>query len=94
MTDKKAERDGWRRSLRSAYTGSLGFELHRTGARSVLTLEGVVSVLRIADECIRLATHGGIVSVNGTGLLLSVFEARCVRIFGKISSVELGYGRS
>ena len=92
MTDKGTGRE--RTGLGRIFSGAGGFELRRGRVRSELTLSGVVSVQVIEDGCIRLATHDGTISVRGSGLLLSVFEERTVRIYGRVVSVELGYGRT
>ena len=92
MTDKDIGRGCPR--LGELFRGETGLEIRRSRALSELTLSGVVSVQVIEDGCIRLATHRGAVSVYGSRLLLSVFEERTVRIYGRIVSVELGYGRT
>jgi hypothetical protein len=92
MTEKDTVRG--RALADGLFKGETGLEIRHTRNRSELTLCGVVSVQVIEDGCIRLATHGGAVSVYGSRLLLSVFEERTVRIYGRIVSVELGYGRT
>ena len=94
MTEKERAARKPDTHLSELFEGSSCFELRRSHGRCALTLGGVVSVQEIGDECIRASTHSGTVLVRGSRLLLSVFEERTVKIYGKITSVELGYGRT
>ena len=96
LTRKRNEKTSGRlRALASQILSSgSGFELWRRQGRAVLSLEGVLSVRHLTEECISLATHSGVVSVKGRGLALLIFEARSVKVYGIIESVELGYGRT
>ena len=52
------------------------------------TVDGRCSVLEYTDELILLNTRTGIVKLTGAGLNIPLMEQSCVKICGKIFSVE------
>lgn len=66
----------------------------RAGRGMRLSVGGIVAVAELSEEKIMLVTHSGRVEVAGDGLLLSVFEGRCVEICGRILEVRFAYGKA
>ena len=95
--NKKSSMESFRgigRAVAQIAENGSGFELRRIRGRAVLFFEGVLSIRHFSEELICLATHGGRITVKGREFALLLFEARAVKIYGIVESVELGYGRS
>ena len=69
-------------------------EMRKTRVGAELVVTDILSIEEYSDEKIVLATHKGRIIIHGTGLLISVFEKRCVEVFGRIERFEMGYGRT
>ncbi len=68
-------------------------ELKKNSRGAVLLLSGVVSIAEYSAERVEVLTHSGRINLLGEGLTLSAMEDRSVEVYGRIDSLELGYGR-
>ncbi len=68
-------------------------ELRRGESGATVAFFGVVAISELSDSRITLKAHGGSLSIVGSSLSLSLFENRCAEISGRISQLEIGYGR-
>ena len=82
------------RKERSQLKSLSEIEISRLRGSAILELSGVFCVKEISSDLIKLQTKEGLVLVRGKGLRLSLFEGRCIEIFGVIEGVELGNGRA
>lgn len=92
MTEVKAQK-GIREILSGAVTEGLTLEIKKTKVGAALVVTDVLSVEEFCPERISLATHKGRILIHGTHLSISVYQKRCIEIFGKITNLELGYGK-
>ena len=65
-------------------------EIAGKGKHCRMCLREPVCITEIGSERIIVKTQGGVVSVQGRGLSLSVYENRACEIFGEIRGVTLG----
>ena len=77
---------------RAVHTSAV-LEIRKSSRGATLSVVGVIGVTELSDESISLASHSGRLDVRGSGLVLSVFENKCVEVSGKIEGLELGYGK-
>ena len=75
-------------------TRAVNVEMKKTRLGAVLVCTNILAVREISGEKIILLSHSGTITVNGDRLMLSVFEDRSIKIFGRINGVELGYGKN
>ena len=73
---------------------TLHAELERRGRSAVLSVFGVVSVGEFCDSAVLLVSRGGRLRVTGERLVLAVFEGRTAEVRGKITGVEVIYGKN
>ena len=64
-------------------------EIRRVASRTELTCTGIVKVEEFVDDLVTLAAHGGRLKISGKALSISVFDGRAVKVFGKITGVQL-----
>ena len=69
-------------------------ELERRGGACAALVDGVVGVCEFSESTVLLTCHGGRARINGDGLEILTFENRTVEVIGKISGVELSYGKN
>ena len=91
MTDYKNE------SNRKHYMGftesPFSLEMRKGRKGGILSVSDVVSVSDFSEERIELLSRGGRMCVTGERLVLSLFEDRAVEIYGKITGIEIQYGK-
>lgn len=67
----------------------------RKGKRgSIMSVSDVIGVFEYSSNRVELTSRGGKLAVSGEGLVLSVFEERTVEIYGKITGIEIIYGKA
>ncbi len=59
-----------------------------------ISLGAVVSIAEFSHEEILLVSHGGKIKITGTELSVSVFEGRCVEIYGRVKEIVFLYGKN
>ena len=67
-----------------------GIEIAGKGKHCRICIRDSVLITEIGSERIIIKTLGGVVSVQGRGLFLSVYENKACEIFGEIKGVTLG----
>lgn len=70
----------------------LSAERRERGMR--ISIGAIVSIADFSPEEILLVSHGGRIKVSGEGLMLSVFEGRCVEIIGYVKEIDFLYGKN
>lgn len=75
-------------------TSGITLQLKKTGRSAALVVGGILSVAAFSKQEVLLLSHGGMLSVRGDGLSLSSLEDRTVEIMGKITVLELSYGKN
>lgn len=93
MTDVKKVRS-IRDHIIGSSTDGITLEMRKTRIGAELVVTDILSIEEFSDERIVMATHKGRIIIHGTGLMISVFEKRCVEVFGRIERFEMGYGRT
>lgn len=99
-TDKNTNKRSGKRTIDpAALVASLRrapFHLEmRKGARgAVILVCGVVGVSDFTAESLTVLTHGGRLTVRGSGLCLTSLENRTLEIVGRIEEVVVGYGKA
>lgn len=71
----------------------LAMECHKTPWGMKIEISGIVTVREYSSEKITLVTHGGAVTLSGERLSMSGFVNQAVELFGKVKSIEFGYGK-
>lgn len=72
----------------------VGIEIKKGERGAVISVGGVISVLELSKERISFASHRGKINVLGTSLTLGIYEERRAEVIGRITGVELLYGRA
>ena len=74
---------------REALPGGFGLSL---SGQNELTVRGCRRILSYGSECIRLSLGKTVLSLEGEGLLCTVFEARTVTVQGWICTIRFEGG--
>ena len=69
-------------------------ELDKTVLGLSLSITGVEGISAFSDTEIIVSLSSFSLRIVGKGLYMSVFEEKCVEILGKISGVNILYGKS
>ena len=80
--------------LSSISSSSLRIEIRKSSRGAVAVVSGVMSIGEYTDTAVELLSHSGRMTVTGESLGISVLEGRVVELFGRITEVRLGYGRT
>ena len=80
--------------LESVSHSSLHFEMKKSSRGAVAVVSGVMSIGEYTESNVELVSHSGRIAFLGDSLGISVLEGRVVEIYGRITEVRLGYGRS
>lgn len=64
-------------------------EIDRALNALVVCVNGVISINELEESVCVLKVRGGKISVLGTGIYVSVFENSTVKLYGKITEVNL-----
>ena len=57
-------------------------------------ISGIMSVTEYTDSSVELVSHSGRIAFIGESLGITVLDGRVVEIYGRITEVRMGYGRS
>ena len=93
MTEAK-KRKGIKQLFLSDQADGVTLEIKKNRIGSSLVITDVVAIEEFNSEKISVLTHKGRIFIHGTRFELSVYENRCVEIFGRILGLEMGYGKS
>ncbi len=74
-------------------SSGLSLEIRKTKLGAVAVIQGVLGVEELTDSSVLVLSHSGRIRFIGERLTLSVFSLRTVEIIGKITGVELSYGK-
>lgn len=77
-----------------ALGSGMGIEIKksRLGAAAIVT--GVLSISELSDGEVAVLSHLGRVFIRGERLTVCALENRTLAIYGKITGVEMTYGRN
>lgn len=73
---------------------SFHVEIKKSLRGAVAVISGVMGIGEYTEDSILLLSHSGRMTVVGESLGISVLEERTVEIYGRITEVRLGYGKS
>ena len=73
---------------------SLHVEMKKTSKGAVAVVSGVVSIGEYTDSAVEVVSHSGRLFFFGESLGISVLEGRVLEIYGRITEVRFGYGKS
>ena len=93
MTGNK-KRVGLSAILSSISPSSFHIEMKKSSRGAVAVISGVMSISEYTEEGVELVAHSGRLWILGNSLGISVLEGRVVEIYGKITEVRLGYGKT
>ena len=93
MTGNK-KRVGLSAILSSISPSSFHIEMKKSSRGAVAVISGVMSISEYTEEAVELVAHSGRLWILGNSLGISVLEGRVVEIYGKITEVRLGYGKT
>lgn len=93
MTGKR-KRIGLSAILSSVKASSFCVEIKKSTRGAVAVVHGVMSINEYSEERVELLSHFGRMSILGEMLTVSVLQDRVVEIYGRITEVRLGYGRT
>ena len=80
--------------LASITPSSFHIEMKKSSRGAVVVVSGVMSVGEYTKNCIEVLSHSGRVIFTGDSIGLSVLEGRVIEIYGKITELRFGYGKS
>lgn len=93
MTGNK-QRLGLSAIMSSISQSSFHIEMNKSSRGAIAVISGVVSISEYTEGGIELIAHSGRLWILGDSLGVSVLEGRVVEIYGKITEVRLGYGKT
>ena len=80
--------------LSSVSNSSVHFEVKKSSRGAVAVISGIMSVTEYTDSSVELVSHSGRIAFIGESLGITVLDGRVVEIYGRITEVRMGYGRS
>ena len=80
--------------LSSMSKSSVHFEMKKSSRGAVAVVTGVMSITEYTDSTVELISHSGRITFVGESLGMTVLDGRVVEIYGRITEVRMGYGRS
>ena len=93
MTGNK-KRLGLSAILSSLRSSAFNLEIKKSSRGAVAVVSGVMSISEYSENRIEILSHSGRLNVFGESLTITLLHERVVEIFGKITEVKLGYGKS
>lgn len=76
-----------------ALGGGMDIEIKKSRLGAVALVTGVLSISELSDEAVAVLSHLGRVFIRGERLTVTALENRTLAIYGKITGVEMTYGR-
>lgn len=80
--------------LASLSPSSFQLELKKSSRGAVAVISGVMSVGEYTENSVELLSHSGRMHILGEALGISVMSGRVIEIYGRITEVQLNYGKS
>ena len=80
--------------LSSISSSAFRIEIRKSSRGAIAVVSGVMSIGEYTESNVELVSHSGRIAFLGESLGISVLEGRVVEIYGRITEVRLGYGRS
>ena len=80
--------------LSSLKSDPLNLEIKKSSRGAVLVASGIMSIGELSDDKITLLSHSGRLVLKGDALGISLLDNKIVEVFGKITEVELSYGKA
>ena len=80
--------------LSSLKSSPLNLEIKKSSRGAVLVASGIMSIGELEDNKITLLSHSGRLVLKGDSLGISLLDNKIVEVFGKITEVELSYGKA
>ena len=80
--------------LTSISSSSFHIEMKKSSRGAVAVISGVMSVSEYTESSLELLSHSGRVRIFGEALGISVLEGRVIEVYGRITEVRLGYGKT
>lgn len=80
--------------LASISSSSFHIEMKKSSRGAVAVISGVMSVSEYTESSVELLSHSGRVRIFGEALGISVLEGRVIEVYGRITEVKLGYGKT
>ena len=80
--------------LASISSSSSHIEMKKSSRGAVAVISGVMSVSEYTESSVELLSHSGRVRIFGEALGISVLEGRVIEVYGRITEVKLGYGKT
>lgn len=80
--------------LSSISPSSFHIEMKKSSRGAVAVICGVMSVSEYTENAVEILSHSGRINIIGESLGISVLEGRVIEIYGRITEVKLGYGKS
>lgn len=93
MTGNK-KRLGLSSILSTITPSSFHIEMKKSSRGAVAIISSVMSISEYTDSSIELISHSGRLLIIGESLGVSVLEGRVVEVYGRITEVRLGYGKT
>lgn len=76
-----------------ALGGGTGIEIKKSRLGAVALITGVISLSELSDGDVAVLSHFGRVFIHGERLAVSALENRTLAVYGKITGVEMTYGK-
>lgn len=93
MTGNK-KRLGLSSILSTITPSSFHIEMKKSSRGAVAIISSVMSISEYTESSIELISHSGRLLIIGESLGVSVLEGRVVEVYGRITEVRLGYGKT
>ena len=90
----KSKASGLSTLLSTISPSSFHIEMKKSSRGAVAVISGVMSVSEYTESSVELLSHSGRVRIFGEALGISVLEGRVIEVYGRITEVKLGYGKT
>lgn len=91
---KPKKRIPWEALVRSLGGDSLHIELKKSRLGASMVVGGVMAVDELTDLSVTVVSHSGRVFISGERLTVTALENRTLAVHGRITGVEMSYGKT
>lgn len=81
-------------TLSAGLSSGLSIEVKKSRLGAVMLISGVMSVEELSDTAVIALSHSGRIFIFGERLTVSALEGRTLAVYGKITGIEMAYGRA
>ncbi len=80
-------------TLAPTLAAGLSIEVKKSRLGAVMLVSGVMLLSELSDGVVSALSHSGRIVITGERLTVSALENRTLAVYGKITGIEMSYGR-